>query len=319
MGTVDGSGPGDVARVVTGDLYTYAQAVMAMYVDGIGENARTTLNLGQLAQPALMPLPGRTTSTFQVLAGRFRGAALVAAQQASARAQFEQALRDLSNGLFAIGSAATVIANAYEGTEAASAASMSDVLYAFAYPDAPRPAGLPDAIDGHTLQGAESPGGSVPQALVAPDADADAVETVGSTVPGVPLASTRMVFADGSVREVRRAGGPGANAGEWENTTVTTYRASADGPVLGERTETVVTRQGALVSSVVTSGGITTTTTVKDGVVEVVVTHPEADGSQAERYVSSADPVEPRLDPRPSLVPGPLEVAKQEQLERPTG
>lgn len=96
-------------------------------------------SLGQLAHLSMIPGNAWGSSTLGE-------AAFVRSQVLANASELTQYVSVLGQTLFNVGSAAQTIADIYDSTDGRSAASLADVLFAFADPHAERPAGLPKSI-----------------------------------------------------------------------------------------------------------------------------------------------------------------------------
>jgi uncharacterized Zn-binding protein involved in type VI secretion len=242
----------DIVQVRPGDLYTYGGAVGQLWI----QSAAASLLLADIGPRTYDAFLSPPSGSAAAQAGQFAGAGDVALQQATAQEAFRQFLNDVSQGLFCLGSAATVLANSYESTEASSAATIEDVQYAFGEGTS-RPSGLPAAIDGETLQhGAD--GQALPEAVIAGEEDATSTAVWRAGPDGSTTVST---FADGSSREVTRS--TAYNGGVVE--VVGTTERAADGTVLRSRTVETLTVNGQQVRQVIREGDRTTTTALTGG------------------------------------------------------
>jgi hypothetical protein len=161
-------------------------------------------------------------------------------------ARFRAFFHDLGKGVQCIGDAAGVIAETYRGGDAANSATLGDLAFAFADPNATTPKGFPEnaPTKTHTDEEAERANSTGQYAM------ALTMSTDGYGVKGIPLA-TGVIFYEFPDQSTKM---------------VVTVPISADGRT-GSTKTTTVSYHGKVVSttveSTVTEGGKTTSTTTQ--------------------------------------------------------
>ncbi|WP_229071611.1 hypothetical protein [Actinoplanes sp. DH11] len=184
-------------------------------------------------------------------------AAFLRSQMAGNAAELMTYLDNLGQALFNIGSAAQTIADIYGTSDAAGAADLNDVLFAFGDKSVPRPAGLPPHV-GQTYDEAVR----AAAAQAGPAATENAAWGPATTTSSSPYAITTVATqpTTGDKRETVTINIPGGG------TVVTTTIFNAKGEVVSKNsTRTTTTYDSATNTQVktVVSGNSTTTTTTR--------------------------------------------------------
>ena len=130
-------------------------------------------------------------------AGVFQEGVVVADLMTQYLSDFNSFAKDVDKGLRAIGNAAGVIAEIYQNADGGSAASLADVAFAFADPNATRPTGLPKGLATTTLSEVDAKNGTSSMPMALSGNDNLATVTV-YPVNGVTL----MMFPDGSSKSI---------------------------------------------------------------------------------------------------------------------
>ncbi len=212
-------------------------------------------------------------------AGVFQEGVVVADLMTQYLSDFAHFLQDAGLGLRAMGAAAGTIAELYQGTDSASAATIADVNFAFADPGATPPSNLPAGMSTTTLseQAAKNKttAGTLPDALVLDQGQATSGYQVAS---GVSL----YFFADGSSKLITNVNG----------STETVINSSA-GTQVQRTVQSTVTAPGGgtvMTSSQEGAGGkvVTTVTVHADGSETVVNTTTGADGKSTTKTTEIA-------------------------------
>ncbi len=231
-------------RVEVDGLVSYYRTMTMGVNAAVQTSTLTTLSpIGQLAQAGLL---GFGDKDLDPSVGTFAEGLVVAKLMLDNAAKFRAFFHDLGNGVQCIGDAAGVIAETYRHGDAENSATLGDVAFAFADPNASQPKGFPKGAPTktHSEQAAERANSTGQYAMALTMSTDSYGVRMTSLASGVILYD----FPDGSSK------------------MVVTVPTSADGRT-GSTETTTVSYQGKVVSTTVestmTAGGKTTTTTTQ--------------------------------------------------------
>ncbi|HWS31325.1 MAG TPA: hypothetical protein VN408_01135 [Actinoplanes sp.] len=197
-------GGGPAVDVDLDGLRDYATAMSNQQQDIAGRSAH------------LLPLTEMPGAAFD---GEVLGEAdAVRARLVANAGEFTVYLQKLAESVGNIGNAARVVANSYGNSDAVSAASLNDVLFAYGDKSAPRPQGLPDNV-GATFQDLQTAVGPLP-----PAAGSTAWQPTSTTRIAAHQTLEIATGPHGERRDVLTFSPPGGPV----TTTTTIYRASGE-------------------------------------------------------------------------------------------
>ena len=193
--------------------------------------ADTSEVLGQMGPMIDMGLVNRAASQGEV----FGEGVVVAQLMMDNQAKFGAFFKDVSSGIACIGNAAGVIAEAYNDSDNANGASLSDVAFAFADPGATRPKDLPKGAPTKTyLDVQEEAAANAPQQPMAMSgADPDQVVYL-------PNGDVLYFYADHSMKTVSTR----SDSNSWSSGSTTTTTYVSGGKVVGQTTQGEYTLRG---------------------------------------------------------------------------
>jgi len=206
------------------------------------------------------------------------------------QSDFQHFLTDVLNGIRNIGSAAAVIAEIYQNTDAESAADINDVAFAFADPRAKPPAGFREVTSFAEAARESGANSMLPMSAMGDDSNA----RMHYLANGVTL----YVYPDGSTKLVTTTTRPGV-AGYQSDVAVTTTTIYAPGGAVISTTNEEKYRAygGAEVRRTTTTQGdehngtTATTSTVTDASGRVTVTSETTTRVDGKETTTKSDPV----------------------------
>lgn len=281
---------GNKVTVDVNDVVTYGQEMMKLSAEGTGAGATALSEMPMLIAEALtMPLDGQVLPEGQQVA-RFLNQRM---------SDFQYFLKDVSEGLINIGSAAIVVAEIYEGADGENGATMNDIGFVFGDPDARPPSGFRsnyETVDEFNDRMAEQSGQNV-QALTGDERYADVVS--------YPYGSI-YTFGDGSQKSVHSA--LTYENGQMVSVTTTTITGPGGNVISSQTQKRYTTETGETTRNVTTTetGGRTTTSD----------TNYNSDGSITVRNQTNDQPATETTIDRDEHVGNDVEVPVGDEAER---
>jgi hypothetical protein len=249
-------------RVEITDLVTYYEEMRMLSVEGLSAATTAMADMNMLVPGGLtMPEDGELLAEAIPMADTLKHRA----------SDFQFFVRDVTDGVRNIGSAAAVIAEIYEGTDDKNAANVGDIGYVFSDPGAAGPARFGDRETWSEFEYKQAQqSGQTAMAVT------DGPLAFPSYSPAVGL--TYYHYADGSRKVVQSSTEPSSSAWSSEAHVVTTTIYGPNGQVISTTTERTYSVRGSadVTQTTVARGdaqnGSTSTTTTSetsDGTVTV--------------------------------------------------